>query len=107
MSDMVNKVARALCRYDGRDPDAASYLIPGKEMTADGSGNAYAEYLGRARAAITAMREPTEEMEWKGIEAEILARALAINSEDKTHTYSPEFHALRASWRAMIDEATK
>lgn len=60
MSEMVERVAKAICRSDGRDPDSVVYeaspSYPRPYLAWD-------DYLTNARAAIEAMREPTEAME--------------------------------------------
>ena len=79
---MIERVARAMCEADGRDPDARQWNNENLTMAAT--------YERRARAAIAAMRKPT---------AMMLARAL---EPDEFGTPSHE-----AFWQAMIDEALK
>lgn len=55
--DMVEKVARAICVADGLAPDA----LPNEDF-ADGSEVMWMTCRDVARAAIAAMREPTEAM---------------------------------------------
>ncbi len=52
MTEMIERVARALCVQDGRDPDAQGW-----KNTA-----IWQAYTGEAKAAIEAMGEPTQEM---------------------------------------------
>lgn len=61
-----------------------------------------------ARAAISAMRQPTEEMEFAAIPAEIEARLKFYGvkiGDDFSHEYQPLRCAIRAAFTAMIDEA--
>lgn len=60
MSEMIERVARALCSADGKDPDALCGIF-----TCDGEGtvkNWQYHYPFQARRAIEAMREPTDAM---------------------------------------------
>lgn len=65
METMVERVARALCRADGLDPDAdwrdqgAVFLTFAIEP---GKAQCWRTYEAKARAAIEAMREPTTAM---------------------------------------------
>lgn len=56
-NEMIERVARALAKSDGVDPDyrKCGIGIPKWER-----------YVGEARAAIEAMREPTQEMLFDG-----------------------------------------
>lgn len=54
---IVERVAKALCAADGMDWDAQS-----DPMTSGNGDDNTIAYLHSARAAISAMREPTEEM---------------------------------------------
>jgi hypothetical protein len=89
--EMVERVARAICKADGRDPDS--------DFT---SGNAtfpaWQAYQSRARAAIEAMREPTEAM----IEAGGLSDA--ARPYDGPEGEGCQFYPAIA-YRAMIDAA--
>jgi hypothetical protein len=79
--DMIERVARALTIYDGSDPD-------GRTSIAD-RPKRWMLMIEDARAAIAAMREPTEAM-------------LSAAEE-----YRPPIHRLTwaGPWRAMIDAA--
>lgn len=57
MTDIVERVARAI--YEARNGDGQPYM---------GIILNWPEYLAQARAAIAAMREPTEEMQAAGAE---------------------------------------
>lgn len=81
MSEMVERVARALCKSERKNPD---YIGPG----ADPNFPIWTTYQLRARAVISAMREPTEKM---------------VKIEELP--YSPG--EMTAYWHAMIDEALK
>lgn len=72
--DMVERVARALCKADGKNPDA---LEPGDAFGTDGhmrngdpAHSLWREWNERAVAAIEAMREPTDEMIEAGVTAD-------------------------------------
>ena len=62
-TEMVERVARAISIDLGEDPDAPDVLIRGRP----GTRPHWEGYESTALAAITAMREPTEEMRQAGI----------------------------------------
>ena len=80
MSEMIERVARAMCRewlemdYEGENVD---HLVEH-----EWSGWAYI-----AQTAIAAMREPT------------------LGMTDAGYAASDEHHTMSAAWQAMIDEA--
>lgn len=82
---MIEKIAKALVvqQYGERVlefwPDRLSFTVSGPPFHAD-------EYRDMARAAIEAMREPTEAM----------VASASDNLDD-------EEHAIRCAWQAMID----
>ena len=78
MSEMIERVAEALVQRRW-------------EMWSDTSGKIYIEPLELARAAIDAMREPTEAMDLAGTHAESY-RSLGLLK-------------VRHIWRAMFDAA--
>ena len=84
MSDMIERVARALCRDYGDDPDqrCVGGLIDGPRW-----------YLwrGKARCAIEAMRVPTDEMNDAPYHSGAITGLLPHDAENV--------------WRAMIDAA--
>ena len=88
MSEMVERVARAICRANGEDPDE-----PGYGFLGGGAPTSYAwqGYASHARVAIQAMREPTESM----TAAAYAEPAVALTP------FAPHY------WRRMIDEALK
>jgi hypothetical protein len=76
---MIERVARAMAKADGLDPD---YCVMGEGgiSTAGVSFSRcymvrWQNYAAKARAAIEAMREPTEAMEHAGFEAYLDAEA--------------------------------
>jgi hypothetical protein len=76
MTDMIERVAKALRQSDYTDCEPENVMIP------------IWCYFDQARAAIAAMREPTEKMELEG--------------------YSDgacECGSTKATWQAMIDAA--
>jgi hypothetical protein len=89
MNEMVERVARAICVADGVDPDmlcsGLGNIIPEGE-----TWTAWRVREKQARAAIAAMREPTEAMT-----SAVLKK---LNSD-------PRWVAM--DYRTMIDEALK
>jgi hypothetical protein len=83
MSEMVDRVAKALCERDGDNWD--HFERGGVRLTTEGYSSKDG-YMRAARAAIAAMREPTRDMSLVGEAA----------GNDSTRT-----------WRAMIDEALR
>lgn len=61
--EMVERVARALCAHDELDWDAQA-----DPMTSGSGDDNQAAYLSAARAAIAAMREPTDAMVAAGLD---------------------------------------
>jgi hypothetical protein len=76
MSDMIERVARAICEAERMNPDDAL--------------GGWVHWQEAARAAIEAMREPSEEM--------LFAGHRAIKAPDR-------MLPSRAAWLAMIDVA--
>lgn len=106
MSEMVEKVARAICRVQGRDPNSpvawSAATVGAKEagvsrIIDQPSYPRWHEFKAEARAAIAAMREPTEAMEIAGCDA--FSRKF---DDPGVAAVSPE-----VAWRAMIDAAMK
>ena len=89
-TDMIERVARAICCPDGCDGDTGS----GKpcDIRREDSTS-----MTQARAAIEAMREPTPEMRING--------GIAwVNALPDSETY---VDTADACWKAMINEALK
>lgn len=86
MSEMVERVARALCVADGCDPDheSADPIDTGIKL--------WTRYVRDASAAIEAIREPTKAM----------IQAAYDSSLDDDERF--DAHEI---WQAMIDEALK
>ena len=83
MTSIIERVARAICVAAGHDPDMTHDIhVPGDPV----AGHAWAGYRSMARAAIEAMREPTDAMQRAIVDASTLEGAPA-------HTGS-------ASWEA-------
>lgn len=80
MSEMVERVAKALCRQCGIEDGCSS-----EQADRAANSDMYLNFCAAARAAIEAMREPTEDMLW----------------------HLKECASLREEWYAMIDEALK
>jgi hypothetical protein len=67
MSEMIRRVARAICQVDGFDPDQKIRDFEGHPRTGGGImlpiyRNRWQDYLNQAKAAMTACEEPTDEM---------------------------------------------
>jgi hypothetical protein len=93
MSEMIERVARALCvdAHGGNlSPDAILTCGPASEV----GQPAWKFFEKRAHAAITAMREPTKEMLRAGFVR------VNVSTEER-----PE--GLLNPWHGMIDEALK
>lgn len=88
-TQMLERIARAICIADGCDPDAKGYGV-GITMPRGEPYPLWQARLKQARAVLEAMREPTAEMENAGIAAEF------ENIDD----YRPT-----RVWRAMIAAA--
>lgn len=88
--DMREKIARALCKADGKNPDAPAWVrFPG----AIPEGVCWRDqYADKADAVLDAMREPTPEM----IEA-----AAAVEHPP----YRDFAICVTGEWQAMIDAA--
>lgn len=94
MSEMVERVARAICEKNCENPDEPSYAFLTDKVT----GHAWEGYIPHARAVIEAMREPTFLMTTKAYKAPIEQLALGPHlGHDGAKTL----------WQAMIDEALK
>jgi len=78
MSDMIERVARALCWNNGMNPDLT--------LGGDDENFLWHEYVSGTRAAIAAMREPTEIMILAGVHHENMGN-------------------MAGRWQAMIDAA--
>lgn len=63
MSEMVERVARAICRQANIDDGYDDGLVFKNSMDA----GMWKNHIDQARAAIEAMREPTREMGWAGL----------------------------------------
>lgn len=92
MADMVEKVARAICRADGVDPDAIGYGL-GVQMPKDAEYPLWKAREAQARAAIEAMRTPTEAMRRAG------TAAMPVCFDEEAGAIS--------CWQAMIDAILK
>lgn len=90
---MIERVARALAVNHYGDADRAIYA---KRDGKDWSGPAWQVFVADARSALTAMHEPTQEMNAAGDAAE-------YDHPDYTPEASDELRLAR--WQAMIDAA--
>lgn len=108
MSEMVERVAKVLyarkCAEIAADPTAAyrGPFSPFEELL-----KAKDAYLDDARAAIAAMREPTDEMWDAGAEnlyGVSREKAIEYAKEDK---FESDGHKAEEIWQALIDAALK
>jgi hypothetical protein len=102
MSEIIERVARALCTADGCSPDAIVGIVP--EVLSvpppDIAMPAWRNYVDKARAAIVAMREPTDDM--------LEAGAFYFTSNgDAGPTLDSERNLARSTYRAMLETALK
>ena len=93
MTDMIERVARAICIEDGCDPDQIAVGI-GHRMPEGKSYPLWHARTQQARAAIEAMREPTADMV-----------AIALPSLSCAYGHEPEDAAV--VWAAMVDAALR
>ena len=89
---MVERVARALADLESRQ-SGVCIKGPDEHLAAVTKMASNPERIERARAAIAAMREPTEAMMRAGV------------AQDPD--YPGEYAAPEEYWRAMIDEALR
>jgi hypothetical protein len=87
MTEMIERVARALCRAAGADPDVCVTCESIPPITFW----VWENYTAKARAAIEAMRVPTREMLTAG--------------ENHTNFLSSDCNDFLKGWRAAIDAA--
>tara|TARA_R110000868_G_scaffold411706_1_gene707810 strand:+ start:29969 stop:30268 length:300 start_codon:yes stop_codon:yes gene_type:complete len=90
---MIERVARAIWALQ-RDTDCNDY-----DKLWDGPGSAKEIARDMARAAIEAMREPTEEMCWSATDVSV---GTGCEGNFTIHT-----EAAREAWQAMIDTLLK
>lgn len=81
-NEMIERVARSLCKIDGNDPD---------DIVRDGV-LLWTRYDEEARAAILAMQEPTEDM---------------ITAHRNAPATSDPVYQAKFDWAAMIGAALK
>ena len=86
-TEMVERVARALCWSNGMEPD--------KSLGGDGENFLWMEYVPQASAAIAAMREPTEAM--LDVTSVVEARRAKAGYREREHW--------AWGWRIMNDAA--
>lgn len=96
---MVEKVARAICKAMGENPDCVTErFLPGSCQTDEGEPH-WKGYVEHARAALEAVREPTQEM--------LNARGKNdMGYEASVSGYLDNWSA-ETVWQAMISEALK
>jgi hypothetical protein len=94
---MVERVARALCRDGGfQDTDSLDHRVRfGSDPPVVDTQPIWRRFEKEARAAIEAMREPTEKMK----------RAVIADARSDELIDSPVAVMLMDSWRAMIAAA--
>lgn len=94
---MVERVARALAALQIRVVNRWEKPPPTDEKVAAGVEYAWPDFVPQARAAIEAMREPTQLM--------LDASATAIVKEARRQDFAIYFHEMAEGWRAGIDAA--
>ncbi|MGY2995426.1 hypothetical protein [Mesorhizobium sp. URHB0026] len=85
MNEMIERVARAICKESGQPWEAST--VDYREIC-----------IGFARAAIEAMREPTEQM----------TKAACVEADKHGYYHTRGYFDVEEaeySWRAMIDAA--
>ena len=92
MTDMIEKMARAMCEADGFNWD--DQLDPMRSANGDEDGQAY--YLAHAKAALSALEEPSE------VQIEAGFEALYKEVDRYDHPYKDD---LKDAWSAMIKAA--
>jgi hypothetical protein len=90
MSEMVERIARAICRIEEGDIDDNGF------SKGDGSEEYWYDYELTAKAAIEAMRVPLESMI---LAADRKADSLLENKDEHLDPYT--------TWQIMIDAALK
>ena len=91
---MVERVAKAICRQANLDDGYADNAT----LQASIDGGMWRNHTGQARAAIEAMREPTDEMIVAGYNAADLWNASA-------HPMSNVIMRAKATYEGMLDAA--
>lgn len=108
MSEIVERVARALCKLTGRDPDNEVVVRydtvvgygPVKTVSTTKTIKAWELYNAQARAAIEAMRHPTDAMITAGYDE----YSLSYSSEPGE---GRDYDATPFAWNTMIDVALR
>ena len=100
MSEMIERVARALCTADGCSPDAILGIVPavGSVPFADIATPAWRSYVDKARAVIVAMREPTNDMLDAGA-------FYFLSDRDPGPILETERSLARSTFRSMLEVA--
>jgi hypothetical protein len=102
MSEMIERVARALCTADGCSPDAILGIVPsgGSVPSAGIARPVWRSYIDKARAAIVAMREPTNDMLNAGA-------FYFLSDREPGPTLEAERSLARSTFRAMLEIVLK
>lgn len=108
MTEMVEQVARAICKADGLDPDADWRDVGRVKLDIaikDGEEQRWRTYVRKAHAALAAMRKPTEGMTVAGGEA--IGPYLMASKDGRTGEVTPGLvqGGIHTTWQAMIDAA--
>ena len=105
MSEMIERVARAICEANGRDPDelCADYMMEKDRVAAGNPAREWEIWEDDARAAIAAMNPPTEAMVHQG-----WSRSGSSKERVRTiYAVMVEEGLARNGWRSTNDEALK
>jgi len=104
MSEMVERVARAICAANESEVSGRQASPDDVPVSGRGAGQPlWKLYEPLARAAIAAMREPTEAMLKAG---KVPTREISLGN-GTTATGFGLWGGERSSWQAMIDKALK
>lgn len=104
MATMIERVARAICNASGIDPDRKYKSSDYSERTSPHEF-AWHEFQPEARAAIEAMRNPTEQVAdaFIGLDGE---ESWALEPE-RSHEFFGTLQGFRESWNDALDAALK
>ena len=98
--EMIERVARALCSWEGLDPELMVYpgppmLVSGGHVATGTPRPAWMGFYERARAAIRALLEPTELMVESG----------AASLDEICHNGYSDGYRAQYVWAAMCSKA--
>ena len=104
---MLERIARAICRAGGRNPDDCTF--GSGSISSDGTGGvvchryAWQEHVEQARAAVEAIREPTMEMlvaSWRCTQTRTADQYITAELGTARGAHIAKMHQ---RWQAMCD----